>query len=134
MCWGSDPDARVDWNVRIGTLSMRGPIVQDQECVFGVECIITVAGVGLTAENAVLIAEASANCAEEVPYLHRSDCSSTAGAADGVNHYSGSTANSRNPRHFDTIEGGRVSQALHIDSKSLSDALCRVKKCFGHSI
>ena len=45
--------------------------------------------------------------------------------------------NSRNPRHFDTIEGGRVYQALHIDSKSgcasVLDALRRVKKCFRHS-
>ena len=45
-----------------------------------------------------------------------------------------SSTNSRNPRHFDGIEGGRVYQALHIDSKSVSDALCRVKKCFRHSI
>ena len=43
-------------------------------------------------------------------------------------------ANSRNPRHFNIIEGGRVYQALHIDSKSVLDALCRVKKCFRHSI
>ena len=35
----------------------------------------------------------------------------------------------RNPRHFGTIEGGRVYQALHIESKSVLDALCRVKKC-----
>ena len=47
---------------------------------------------------------------------------------------SGSTANSRNPRHFDRIEGGRLCQALHIDSKSVLDALRRVKKCFRHSI
>ena len=55
-----------------------------------------------------------------------------------------SLANSRNPRHFDTIEGGRVYQVLHIDSKSVLDvyvesksvldALCRVKKCLRHSI
>ena len=42
--------------------------------------------------------------------------------------------NSRNPRHFNIIEGGRVYQALHIDSKSVLDALCRVKKCLRHSI
>ena len=41
---------------------------------------------------------------------------------------------SRNPRHFDIIEGGRVYQALHIDSKSVLDALCRVKKCLRPSI
>ena len=34
-----------------------------------------------------------------------------------------------NPRHLDKIEGGRVHQALHIDAKSVLDALCRVKKC-----
>ena len=32
----------------------------------------------------------------------------------------------RNPRHFATIEGGRVYQALHIESKSVLDALCSV--------
>ena len=41
-----------------------------------------------------------------------------------------STANSRNPRHFNIIEGGRVYQALHIlyyvESKSVLDALCSV--------
>ena len=42
--------------------------------------------------------------------------------------------NSRNPRHFDIIEGGRVYQALHIDSKSVLDALRRVKKCLGRSV
>ena len=46
-----------------------------------------------------------------------------------------STTNSRNPRHFNIIEGGRVYyQALHVDSKSVLDAVCRVKKCFRHSI
>ena len=43
-------------------------------------------------------------------------------------------ANSRNTLHFDTIEGGRVCQALHIDSKSVLDALCRVKTCLRQSI
>ena len=37
-------------------------------------------------------------------------------------------------RHFHKIEGGRVCQALHIDSKSVLDALCRVKKCFRRSM
>ena len=57
-------------------------------------------------------------------------------AADGRDEgwLSKGITNSRNPRHFDTIEGGRVYQALHIDSKSVLDALCRVKKCFRHSI
>ena len=45
--------------------------------------------------------------------------------------------NSRNPRHVNIIEGGRVYQALHIDSErvlgSKIDALCRVKKCVGRS-
>ena len=41
------------------------------------------------------------------------------------------TANSRNPRHLDTIEGGRVYQALHIESKSVLDAPYRLKKCLG---
>ena len=40
-----------------------------------------------------------------------------------------SITNPRKPRHFDTIEGGRVYQALHIDSKSVLDALCRNKTC-----
>ena len=38
-------------------------------------------------------------------------------------------ANSRNPRDLGIIEGGRVHQALHQDSKNVLDALCRVKKC-----
>ena len=42
--------------------------------------------------------------------------------------------NSRNPRHFNIIEGGRVHQALHIDSKSALYALCRVKKCLRPSM
>ena len=42
--------------------------------------------------------------------------------------------NSRNPRHLDGIEGGRVYQAPHIDSKSVLDALRRVKKCFRRSM
>ena len=42
--------------------------------------------------------------------------------------------NPRNPRHFGTIEGGRVYQALHIESKSVLDALCRVKKCLRRSM
>ena len=40
-----------------------------------------------------------------------------------------SMANSRNPRHFDGIEGGRVYQAPHIDAKSVLDVLRRVKMC-----
>ena len=40
----------------------------------------------------------------------------------------------RNPRDFDKIEGGRVYQALYLDSKSVLDALCRVKKCLRRSI
>ena len=43
-------------------------------------------------------------------------------------------AKPRNPRHFDTIEGRRVCQALHMDSKSVLDALCRVKKCLRRSM
>ena len=39
----------------------------------------------------------------------------------------------RNPRHFNIIEGWRVYQALHIDSKSVLDAPCRVKKCLRRS-
>ena len=35
----------------------------------------------------------------------------------------------RNPRPLDTIEGGRVYKALRVESKSVLDALCRVKKC-----
>ena len=34
--------------------------------------------------------------------------------------YSGTS--SRNPRDFDTIEGGTVCQALHVDSESVLDA------------
>ena len=40
----------------------------------------------------------------------------------------------RNPRNFGTIEGGKVCQALHIESKSVLDALCRVKKCLRRSM
>ena len=51
----------------------------------------------------------------------------------------------RNPRHLDRIEGGRMYKALRAESKSVLDALlyvesksvfnavCRVKKCFRHS-
>ena len=42
--------------------------------------------------------------------------------------------NSRNPRNLDSIEGGRVYQALHIESKSVLDALCRAKKCLRRSM
>ena len=45
-----------------------------------------------------------------------------------------SLAKPRNPRHFDTIEGGRVYQALHIEPKSVLDALRRVKKCLRRSM
>ena len=48
-------------------------------------------------------------------------------------HRAGGPANSRNPRHLDTIEGRRVYQALHIESKSFLDTLRRVKKCLRHS-
>ena len=40
----------------------------------------------------------------------------------------------RNPRHFGTIEGGRVYQALHIESESVLDALRRVRKCLRRSV
>ena len=40
----------------------------------------------------------------------------------------------RNPRRFETIEGGRVYQALYVESKSVLDALCRVKKCLRRSM
>ena len=39
----------------------------------------------------------------------------------------------RNPRHFATVEGGRVYQALHIDSESVLDAPYRLKKCLRRS-
>ena len=42
--------------------------------------------------------------------------------------------NSRNPRHFSIIEGRRVYQALYVESKSVLDALCRVKKRLRRSI
>ena len=42
--------------------------------------------------------------------------------------------NSRDPRHFNIIEGGRVYQALHIDSKSVLDAPYRLKKCLRRSM
>ena len=44
------------------------------------------------------------------------------------------SANSRNPRRLATFEGGRVYQALHIESRSVLDALCRVKKCLRRSM
>ena len=43
-------------------------------------------------------------------------------------------ANSRNRRHFGTFEGGRVYQALQIESKSVLDAPYRVKKCLRRSM
>ena len=47
---------------------------------------------------------------------------------------SNSATNSRDPRHFDKIEGGRVYQELYVDSKSVLDALCRApKKCLRRS-
>ena len=42
-------------------------------------------------------------------------------------------AKPRNPRNVAPIEGGRV-YALHIDLKSVLDALCRVKKCLRRSM
>ena len=39
-----------------------------------------------------------------------------------------------NPRHLGTIEGGRVYQAPYLESKSVSDALCRVEKGLRRSV
>ena len=73
---------------------------------------------------------------EEVPMViyHSEEQHEDSGLPDVTHVRPEVQTNSRNPRPFDTIEGGRVYQALHIDSKSVLDALCRVKKCLRRSM
>lgn len=72
VCWAHSPSnvaGAAVYSVPVGLLTLNGPVQNSQLCSLGVDCVITLTGVGLAASNQILLIDDSSSCGDESPTL-----------------------------------------------------------------
>lgn len=72
---------------------MKGPFPQTTPCTLGLPCVISLTGVDLTDDNAILIISSSSTCGDVVPtlpsYSNMDEIKKTEGGSNGATYNTG---------------------------------------------